>query len=74
MIRDERPIIINMEVPNAVKSTAHHGIFCGRDRIGNIEDDVPEAYLDKHLALRFHSGLMLNCIGRDVARLREGRE
>lgn len=66
--------VIHIEVANAVKPLINHGIFCGRERIGDVEDDVPEDCYDKYVVVRFRSGLMLNCRGDQVSTLRKGRE
>jgi hypothetical protein len=74
IIRQRAPGVIDMEVDNAVKPMARYGIFLGRNRICDVEDDVPEEFLEKHLVVRFRSGLVLNCRGDQVASLREGRQ
>lgn len=66
--------VIDMEVENAVKPVIRHGVFCGRERICDIEDEIPADYFEKFLVVRFRSGLILNCRGDQVGDLSRGRQ
>jgi len=74
MIPDKRATVINIEVAGAQKPMIRHGVFHGRDRVCDVEDDIQPEYLDKYVVVRFRSGLVLNCRGDQVAALRNGRQ
>ena len=66
--------VIYMEVAGAQKPLIRHGIFRGKNRICDVKDDVPPQFFEQYVMVRFHSGLMLSCLGSQVATLRRGRQ
>lgn len=63
----------NNRVELNVDASKNFGVFCARQHVCGLGEDVPEEYHHRQVVVKFQSGLKLDCLGRDVARFAAGR-
>ena len=66
--------VISLVLPPVPQAVLTSGVFYGREKICDLYETIPVEYHEKHLSVKFQSGLLLNCQGKAVEALSRGRK